>query len=331
MGQDRGAKDQDGRSVADITNMDQSESASTLGLSDEIRLSVLDNLADGVYFVDRHRRITYWNRGAERLTGFAAHEVFGRRCRDGILNHCDSAGTELCGARCPLVGTMQDGQVREIHVYLHHKTGYRLPVCVRAAPLRDESDRIIGAVEIFHDDTVVVDTRRRVADLERASLTDALTDLGNRRLGEMTLTGWLAQHQQFDWQFGILIADVDHFKAVNDCYGHDAGDAALRIVAGTMAHFGRQGDCAVRWGGDEFVVLVADADPGGLRADAECLRALVSESTVFQGDGRIPLTVSIGGTVVALGDSATTMVRRADGLLYAAKKSGRNRVVIDPA
>jgi PAS domain S-box-containing protein len=90
-------------------------------LPPDFHRSLLDQLSDGVYFVDRQRRITYWNRGAERLTGYAAHEVVGRRCKDGILMHCDDRGEVLCGARCPLLDAMRDERPRECHVFLHHR------------------------------------------------------------------------------------------------------------------------------------------------------------------------------------------------------------------
>ena len=80
---------------------------------------LVDNMSDGVYFVDRTRTITYWSRGAERLTGYHASEVVGRRCLDGILNHVDECGTELCGAGCPLKATIRDGRCRDAHVFMH--------------------------------------------------------------------------------------------------------------------------------------------------------------------------------------------------------------------
>src|SRR5664280_2072141 len=106
---------------------------------------LVDNMSDGVYFVDRTRTITYWSRGAERLTGYHASEVVGRRCRDGILNHVDECGTELCGAGCPLKATIRDGRCRDAHVFMHHADGHRQPVWVRAAPLRDPAGEISGA------------------------------------------------------------------------------------------------------------------------------------------------------------------------------------------
>jgi diguanylate cyclase (GGDEF)-like protein len=262
------------------------------------------------------------------LTGFSADEVVGRRCRDGVLNHCDAAGTVMCGAHCPLLETMLDGHVREVHAFLHHKDGYRRPVCVRAAPLCDEADRIIGAVEIFHDDGPLLAVHRWIAALERASWTDPLTDIGNRRFGEMTLAGWLAQHDQFEWPFGLLVIDIDHFKAVNDTYGHELGDEALRILAHTLVHGSGMGDHVGRWGREEFVTLVADVDVAELHSSAERLRTLVARPTFSVAGARVPLTMSIGGTVATAGDSAASLIRRADSLLYAANHAGRNRVIV---
>lgn len=299
------------------------------GLSDEMRVAVLENLSDGVYFVDRSRRILYWNKGAERITGFSAGEVVGHRCKDGILNHCDEAGTLLCGDGCPLLATIHDGQPREVRVFLHHKSGRLRPVCVRASALHDATGKVIGGVEVFHDDSALVDSRRRAEDLERASLLDPLTGAGNRRLGEATLAGWVDQYRRFERPFGLLFLDIDRFKAVNDRFGHDIGDQALQIVTGTIANVSCHGDEVIRWGGDEFVVLLGDADACSLRAVAERLRMAVKQSRLFAGQRRVPLSVSMGGTLVAPGDTIELMLARADGLMYGSKASGRDRVTLD--
>ncbi len=112
--------------------------------------SLLDSMADGVYFVDTDRRITSWNKAAERITGYTAREVLGRSCADNVLRHVDESGRELCVAGCPLAAVVQDGRMREARVYLHHKLGHRTPVDVRATAMRDAAGKIMGAVEIFH-------------------------------------------------------------------------------------------------------------------------------------------------------------------------------------
>lgn len=310
--------------------MTESDQARAVGLSDELRLAVLENLSDGVYFVDRQRRILYWNKGAERITGFAADDVLGRLCKDDILNHCDEAGAVLCGSRCPLLDTIRDGVQREAHVYLHHKDGHRKPVRVRAAPIHDAAGAIIGAVETFHDDTALVDSRMRAEELQSASLCDPLTGVGNRRRGDAVLAGWIEQHRRFERSFGVLFADIDSFKEVNDCFGHDVGDQALRVVASTLADVSRRDDEVIRWGGEEFVVLLADADASTLRSVAERMRMLVQQTRVIAGRHLVPLSISVGGTLVAPGDTAELIVRRADALLYRSKASGRNSVTVDP-
>src|SRR3954469_21301394 len=114
--------------------------------------SVLDSIYDGVYFVDPERKITYWNKSAERLTGFVAEEVVGRYCYDNILLHLDCTGKELCTNGCPLQAVLRDGTPREAEVYLRHREGHRVPVAVRVAPLLCDN-RVRGAVEIFSDNT----------------------------------------------------------------------------------------------------------------------------------------------------------------------------------
>ena len=116
----------------------------------EFYQDLLDQISDGVYFVTRDRRITYWNGGAERITGFIAEEVLGDSCSEGMLCHIDDTGRLLCLHGCPLAAVMTDGKPREALVYLHHKDGHRVPVPVRGSALRNRAGAIVGSVEAFH-------------------------------------------------------------------------------------------------------------------------------------------------------------------------------------
>jgi diguanylate cyclase (GGDEF)-like protein/PAS domain S-box-containing protein len=307
----------------------QEEEFKAFGLTDEIRNSLLESISDGVYYVDRQRRILYWNAGAERITGFTPADVLGRRCKDRILNHCDEHGTILCDDHCPLLDTIRDGKQREAHVYLHHKDGHRKPVRVCAAPIHDRDGKIIGAVETFHDDTALAHSRQRAAYLLDASLRDPLTEVGNRRLGETVLVGWLEEFHRFQRRFGVLFADIDRFKLVNDHYGHDVGDEALKVVARTLADNIRHGDQVIRWGGEEFVILLADADADALAVAAERFRMLVTRAQLSYERRHVKLSISLGGTLVAPGDDSQLIIRRAGALLYESKTGGRNRATLD--
>ena len=158
-----------------------------MAASPEFYRELLDNLLDGVYFVDAERRITYWNKGAERISGYAAGEVIGSRCSDEILVHVDGQGRCLCTDGCPLQASLDDGEIHEAEVFLHHKDGHRVPVQVRVAPIRAEGGRITGAVEAFTDNATALAALQRVEELQAIAYVDSLTGVANRAFTEIAL------------------------------------------------------------------------------------------------------------------------------------------------
>lgn len=290
-------------------------------------VDLLDQIADGVYFVDRDRRITYWNGGAEHITGYSAAEVLDHSCSEGILRHVNDAGTQLCLHGCPLAAVMRDGQARSAKVYLHHKDGHRVPVTVRGQALRDETGEITGSVEVFTTRIENAFADLRVSDTNGA--LDPVTGLPPRRFGEIHLDSLLKAVQEETTTLGLLFLDVDHFKSVNDTFGHRVGDEVLRMVAQSLANGLNRGDVPVRWGGEELVALLPGADRQIVERTAERVRMLVENSWIQKGDDQVRVTVSIGATVVTAADSAEDALDRADRLMYAGKTGGRNIVVAD--
>lgn len=293
-------------------------------------LELLDHLNDGLYFVDRDRRITYWSKGSERITGYGAAEVVGRCCADNLLCHVDAKGNSLCLGGCPLSFAMDDGRTRNGEIFLHHREGHRVPVTVRAFPLRDAQGVVVGAVEIFNDNTNQTVMLERIAQFEQMAYLDTLTGVANRRFTEMTLQSRLDERQRYGWSFGVLFIDVDHFKNVNDQHGHAVGDQVLAMVAKTLSNSVRSFDFVGRWGGEEFLAILANVDAAQLHAFANRTRALVEQShLVAEDSGRqVRVTVSIGATSTRPDDSLATLVKRADECMYASKKAGRNCVTL---
>ena len=290
---------------------------------------IIDNLYDGVYFVDRDRVITYWNKGAERITGYSATQTIGRACRDNLLNHVTANGVQLCLNHCPLAAVMEDGHEREAEVFLHHADGHRLPVIIRATALRDGVGNIIGAIESFSSNTSVMDTRRELRELRLAAITDPLTGIGNRRHLEGRLSAVIAENQNNASTAGLLFMDVDRFKQFNDSYGHNTGDEVLRMVAKTVRHALRATDTIGRWGSEEFIAILHDVqDKNALRSAAEKVRTLVGYSRLDLDGQSLNVTMSVGGTLLLAGDTPNSFVGRADELMYRSKQAGRNRVSI---
>ena len=288
--------------------------------------SVLEQLHDGVYVLDRERKVVLWNRSAEQLSGFQKAEVLGRPCSDNILVHVDAQGNSLCKGACPMVATMADGKPRENLVYLRHRDGHRVPVSVRASVLRDDDGNVVGAIEVFSDGTHEVETQKQLEELERQAMIDPLTQLPNRRFLDVRLENRNDELVRYGWTYGLILLDVDHFKLVNDTHGHDVGDRVLQTVARTLRGNARRSDDIGRWGGEEFLGIAGRVALEELTVVAERLRAQVEASRIEVDGQSKGVTVSAGATTARPGESRASVTQRVDALLYEAKNAGRNRI-----
>jgi diguanylate cyclase (GGDEF)-like protein/PAS domain S-box-containing protein len=295
--------------------------------TEPFHIKLLDNLYDGVYFVDTDRTITYWNKGAERMTGFAAKEAINRHCFDNFLTHVDKAGCALCLDGCPLSNTLSDGEHRETELFLRHKMGHRVPVRIRVEPIHSVKGSIIGAVEIFTDISALKKLERLASHLHDPVYYDSLTQVANRRHIELKVQQALQEVQQFGCGFGIVMLDVDSFKSVNDKYGHETGDRMLQMLSDTLTRCLRPGDVVGRWGGEEFLVVVRDVTAGSLEHLAERCKHRIDATFVPMACGApIRIHVSVGATMLREGDLCDEALARADWLMCASKGSGINRV-----
>ena len=161
-----------------------------------------------------------------------------------------------------------------------------------------------------------------VAAQERMALTDQLTGLVNRRGMEAAIAREVARARRAQSTVSVLIADIDHFKRINDTLGHAAGDSVLRRTARCMAGAVRSSDVVARWGGEEFLVLLPDTPLAGARVCAENVRAKIAESISVP----CAVTISIGAAEIALDEPPDAALARADACLSEAKAGGRNRV-----
>jgi diguanylate cyclase (GGDEF)-like protein/PAS domain S-box-containing protein len=303
--------------------------ALTMNETREFYKSLLDNLHDGIYFLNRNKRITFWNKGAERLTGYEGSDVVENGYSEEFLAPINENGANLCELGCPAEKTMSDGRIREAEVFFRHKNGHRVPVMIRVSPIRNPSGKIIGAVEIFSDNLSKVELKQLIEDLRQQSLLDPRTQMLNRRGIANNLSLRLKEMQRYKWPIGLLFIDIDHFKAVNDQHGHDTGDEVLKMVADTLSTNTRSFDLIGRWGGEEFINIIVNINRKTLQSIAERYRLLVEQSKLVKDNGAISVTVSIGATLSRSDDTVDTIIRRADNLMYRCKEAGRNRVCID--
>jgi diguanylate cyclase (GGDEF)-like protein len=163
---------------------------------------------------------------------------------------------------------------------------------------------------------------------ERLATTDGLTGLLNHRAFQARLDEHLAQAQRYGKKLSLILCDIDHFKAVNDTYGHPVGDVVLKGVARTLGRDARTTDVVARYGGEEFAVVLPETDAAGALVIAERIRERVAALSLDTGQGPLAVTMSLGvATFPGDGARKAELVERADACLYEAKRGGRNRSV----
>lgn len=291
---------------------------------------ILDNLYDGIFFVDTGGVITYWNKGAASLTGYHAADVLGRNYCD-IFKPLDKHGNNLCeSGTCPIRRVLDASTLTEVEAYVCHKEGHLLPISIRIAPVREVERHFVVAVEIHSSSSPRYALRQRMEELQELAMHDPLTGIANRRFVEINLGARMEELRRYGFPFAVMFIDVDHFKRINDSHGHAVGDRILRMISATIANSLRSFDVIGRWGGEEFVTLLINIMPDDLEALANRLRRLVEKSALTLDDGsQVQATVSIGATLARVGETTDALIERADKLMFESKRKGRNLVSID--
>lgn len=296
--------------------------------SEDLYLTIINNLCDGVYFVDTERRITFWNKAAEDITGYKKEQILGQCCQSNLLNHIDRDGRPLCTLGCPLHATVIDGNQRKDEVFLRHKDGHRIPVYVNIFPIREEGT-IVGAIEIFTPSSPIVYDDNLIEKLSNLAMNDQLTGIANRRRMESYLEYRLNELKRFQRKFCVIFMDIDNFSEFNNTYGHDMGDSVLKSVTKSVGRSVRATDLFGRWGGEEFVGVFEIKNDYEATLLAEKIRILVAGSEVPHESENLSVSASFGVTVARYGDTVASVVDRADSLMYQSKKKNKNCVTSD--
>ena len=187
---------------------------------------------------------------------------------------------------------------------------------VRITPILDNSNEISSYNIVYHDIT-----NKKL--LEELYITDPLTQIYNRRYFDSLMNVVSTYQRKEDTDFILIMADIDHFKSINDTYGHQIGDEAIKLFAKVLKNSLRPKDIVARWGGEEFIIMLKHIDVESAQKIAEKLRATIEQSPITD---TLKMTSSFGLTKYRVGENILESFKRVDDALYEAKKSGRNKV-----
>ncbi|AXP03754.1 MULTISPECIES: diguanylate cyclase [Pseudomonas] len=302
-------------------------------------LAVVQSIDVGVVVLDRDYRVQVWNTFMENRSGVQPKDAHNQL----IFSLFPEIDRQWFSRKVESVATLGTPAftVWEQRPYLVRFENYQ-PITgneefmyqnTTLLPLRSPDNNIKHICLVIYDVTDVATNRHQLqaanAQLQQLSSTDRLTGLYNRGHWEESLRAAYARHQRYGNALSLVMLDIDHFKRVNDTYGHQAGDKVIEQVARLLREHARDSDVVGRYGGEEFGVVLSDTDSTGAQTFAERMRHSVEALEVVYNDQRIRFTISLGvADLNQPSNSHADLIAWADQALYTSKKTGRNRVTV---
>ncbi|WP_144244225.1 GGDEF domain-containing protein, partial [Nitrincola sp. A-D6] len=278
----------------------------------EYNRMLLESAGDGIYGCDMHGFCTFINPAALDMLGLAYNHVIGKD-QHALFHYRHPDGSAYHHDDCPVHQALTQGKVQECEDYFVHSRDHTFPVHMKVSPVFEENEQV-GAVVVFQDITKQKALEQQLIAL---TTTDDLTGLHNRRYFQMQLKKEFFRYQRSFADTAVLMIDLDHFKHINDTYGHAAGDMILKEFAGVLLQQQRNSDLSARIGGEEFALLLPDTSLKDATVFANRFREQVAGKVFLFEDQSIHLTVSIGCTLMTLDDTRPDMaLARADQALY---------------
>lgn len=287
---------------------------------------ITDVVGEGIFLVDSQGKILFSNPEAQRLLGYNFAEIE-RVLIQEVIHKQQIDGTLYKPDENPLYKAIISGEIyNTAEGAFTCESGFLMAVMIACRPVFKD-DILDGAVIAFRD---ITEQKKHLESLETVNkvlatqaATDALTGIYNRMKFNKSLAIEMASAERYNRPLSLIMFDIDHFKKVNDTYGHSAGDNVLKLLAKLVTTNIRETDIFARWGGEEFVILAPGLSLAGVEKFADKLRCRVEE---FDFGKPKKVTLSFGVSSFKNGDNTTILLNRVDEALYRAKENGRNQV-----
>jgi diguanylate cyclase (GGDEF)-like protein/PAS domain S-box-containing protein/putative nucleotidyltransferase with HDIG domain len=287
---------------------------------------LLENMQDAVVFIDGSLKILLWNRAAERMTGISAASIEHKQWAPSLVNLRDEGLRLIEEDRCPIICAIGSGSQTLRRLSIIGRNGDQVEIDAHLVPVQSKSGTKHGVAVLMHDASNQITLEERIQSLHEQATRDPLTQIANRAEFDRIMATCVETHLDRQMPCSLIMCDIDHFKKINDTYGHQAGDEVLVTFAALLRRHCRTGDLVARYGGEEFVLLCIDCDNATATRKAEEIRLEITEVAMPALQGK-SISASFGVTELQGGDSEETFLRRSDRALYQAKANGRNMVV----
>jgi diguanylate cyclase (GGDEF)-like protein/PAS domain S-box-containing protein len=280
--------------------------------------TVAQTAVDAIILADAHGNVIFWNESARRIFGYTEEEIAGKPLTV-LMSPGDRDAHQKGLEHIRLTGKSKYiGKTKEMQAL--RKNGEKFPIELSIAMWNVGEKTFYSA--IVRD---ITKRKRLESELQTRATTDTLTQVFNRIKYDEIVKREIERAKRYNHPLSLIMFDIDHFKMVNDTYGHAVGDYVLQALTQIVKLDLRETDYLVRWGGEEFVIIAPDTDIERAEILAERVRKSAEEYK-FERVGTV--TVSFGVTQFAKNDTEDTFIKRTDDALYAAKRMGRNRVEV---
>ncbi len=295
-------------------------------LTEHFYKTLLDSIFDAVYVVDNLGRVMYWNDCCARITGYMPEEMVGKHYTETPFVGMEKAENVNCSQHGGIAIALDAGMPGTWKGNVQRKNGQLLPIESHVSEIRDEKGNIVGAVEVFRDISAYVSLEQAHRELLQLSRKDQLTSMNNRAAITDFLKAEIERAHRYRTPLSVVMVDIDHFKRINDRYGHEAGDKVLAKIGSILQYNIRKPDMVGRWGGEEFLIITPNSTATNAGKLAERIRLLIKEIP----DGDLPETITASFGVAEFSHEAgmDKMLYHADMAMYNAKEGGRDRVEI---
>jgi PAS domain S-box-containing protein/diguanylate cyclase (GGDEF)-like protein len=278
--------------------------------SPNIFQAIVDRIETGVFALDLDRKISYWNYGAEKITGFLSHDVLGRPCSDSILVEYDDHNPLLCMHQCPLENTRGDGARREAITYIRHRSGHVVSVRLWTMALKDRAGEIVGAVKVFSER--VCSPELSIADAARGRQQDLDIETGipSRAGTESFLRQQIEASEKQRVPCGIIAIRLEGLDGFRHAHGMEASGAILREVSRTLKDMMRRTDFLGRWGVDCFLAILPGCGIDPLERVAARMKRVASRVAIPWWGDRLSVEMSAQITMLEAGDAVEPIEAR---------------------